>query len=170
MSFNKEVFRQHGGSTTPEFSLNDIKTYARVISCYDGDSIGLVIPIFNTFYKFKVRLMGIDTCEMKSKNKSNKDLAIKARNRLLELITKQAIDPQVINSKKHIDDLLHSDVHLVFVHCLEFEKFGRVLAHIYDNETSTKSYADILIEEKLAYKYMGDTKLTEEQQVAFLLS
>jgi hypothetical protein len=105
---------------------------------------------------------------MKSKNKVNKELAIKARNRMLELITKQKIDPQLINTKKQIDDLLNNDVHVVYVHCLEFEKFGRVLAHIYDNETSAKSYADILVEEKLAYKYMGDTKLTEEQQVTFL--
>jgi endonuclease YncB( thermonuclease family) len=124
--------------------------------------------MFNTFYKFKIRIMGIDTCEMKSKNKANKDLAIKARNRLLELITKQPIDPLMINTKKHIDDLLNKEVYLVYVHCLEFEKFGRVLAHLYENETSTKSYEDILVEEKLAYRYMGDTKLTEEQQVALL--
>jgi endonuclease YncB( thermonuclease family) len=168
MTDHKETFRQFGGATTPEFSLNDVKTYARVISCYDGDSIGLVIPMFNTFYKFKIRIMGIDTCEMKSKNKANKDLAIKARNRLLELITKRPIDPLVINTKKHIDDLLNKEVYLVYVHCLEFEKFGRVLAHLYEDETSTKSYEDILVEEKLAYRYMGDTKLTEEQQVALL--
>jgi hypothetical protein len=105
---------------------------------------------------------------MKSKNKANKDLAIKARNRLLELITKQPIDPLVINTKKHIDDLLNKEVYLVYVHCLEFEKFGRVLAHLYEDETSTKSYEDVLVEEKLAYRYMGDTKLTEEQQVALL--
>jgi endonuclease YncB( thermonuclease family) len=168
MSDPKETFRQYGGASTPEFSLNNMRTYARVISCYDGDSIGLVIPVFNTFYKFKIRIMGIDTCEMKSKNKANKDLAVKARNRLLELITKQHIDPLVINTKKHIDHLLSNEVYLVYVHCFEFEKFGRVLAHIYEHETSTQSYADVLVEEKLAYRYTGDTKLTEEQQVALL--
>ncbi len=170
MDSHKEAFRQFGGASTPEFSLNDVKTYARVVSCYDGDSVGLVIPVFNTFYKFRIRVMGIDTCEMKSKNKGNKDLAVKARNRLLELITKQRIDSSVVNTKKHIDDILNKDVFLVYVHCLEFEKFGRVLAHVYEDESCTKNFADVLVEEKLAYRYMGDTKLTEEQQVSLLTS
>ena len=35
-------------------------------------------------------------------------------------------------------------------------------------EDTTKSFSDILIEEKLAYKYQGKTKLTEEDQLKIL--
>jgi endonuclease YncB( thermonuclease family) len=166
---NKEEFRQYGG-TTPEFSLNNIKTYARVISCFDGDTIGLVIPLNSDYYKFNIRLMGIDTCEIKSKNKVIKTLAIKARNRLLELITDQHIESSSTLSRKQIDELLNNDVFLVYVHCFEFEKFGRVLANIYEDETCQKSFADILVEENLAYRYSGQKKLSEEEQVLLLAS
>lgn len=152
-----EVFKQYGGST-PELSINGLKTYGRLIDVYDGDTIKVILPAFNSYYKFTLRLNGIDTCEIKSKQLELKDYAIKARNKILELITNN----YEINTKKEIKELLESNVYLVWVECLESDKYGRILANVYKNK-DTKSLSDILLEENLAYKYSGKTKLSENE-------
>jgi len=161
----KEFYRQHGGNT-PFFTLNGLKDYARVTEVYDGDTITIVLSVNGSFLKFKCRLMGIDTCEIRSKNLKNKELALKARNRLIQLITNKQVDEA--SKKKEVASFLEDDVYLIWVHCLEFDKYGRALIHCYSSPQSTKSFSDILVEERLAYRYEGDTKLTEEQQVSLL--
>lgn len=170
----KDLFRQHGGAT-PEFSLNNMKTTARVVSVYDGDTLTVVLPVFSTFFKFNVRMSGIDTCEIKSKSPKNKELAYRARNRLFQLITGKAIDANGIDSwkRKQVDEFLEADVYLVNIHCLEFDKYGRLLATVYpvtptDPSIPHISFSDTLLKDRLAYAYQGDTKLTEEDQVRLL--
>jgi endonuclease YncB( thermonuclease family) len=153
-----EIIKQYGGST-PELSINGLNTFGRLIDVYDGDTVKVILPAFNSYYKFTIRLNGIDTCEIKSKQIELKDYAIKARNRVLELIT--GINNN-INTKKEIKDLLESNVYLVYVECLESDKYGRILANIYKNKDS-QSISDILLEENLAYKYSGKTKLSDNE-------
>jgi endonuclease YncB( thermonuclease family) len=151
---------------TPMFSLNGIKTYARVVDIIDGDSINCIIPLFNNkYYKFNIRLNDIDTCEMKSKNDMNKKLAIAARDLLFELITNKKLYQL---SKKEISDILDEDMYLVWIECLNFDKFGRVLAKVSKNETSPQTFSDTLIDKKLAYNYNGEKKLSEEEQLTLL--
>lgn len=163
----KEQYKQYGGNT-PFFTLNGIKDYARVTEVYDGDTITIVMNISGSFLKFKCRMMGIDTCEIRSKNPKNKELAIKARNRLIQLITDKQVDET--SKKKDVSSILEEDVYVIWVHCMEFDKYGRALIHCYKSPESLKSFSELLVEEKLAYKYEGDTKLTEEQQVQLLTS
>lgn len=166
----EDVFRQHG-VTTPEFTLNGLRTYARVVSVYDGDTMKCIIPVFNTFFKFNVRLSGIDTCEMKSKKTEAKVLAIRARDRLINLVTggKTNISmTEKTETKKDITNILENDVFLVWLHCLELDKYGRTICNIYASPNSNVSFSDILIEEHLAYVYEGETKLSEEEQVKLL--
>lgn len=166
----KDLFRQYGGAT-PEFSLNNMKTTARVVSVYDGDTLTVVLPVFSTFFKFNVRMSGIDTCEIKSKSPKNKELAYRARNRLFQLITGKAIDASGIDSwkRKQVDEFLEADVYLVNIHCQEFDKYGRLLATVYPTSPiDAPSFSDTLLKDRLAYVYQGDTKLTEEDQVRLL--
>ena len=88
---SKEDFSQYGGST-PELSINGLKSYGRLIDIYDGDTIKVILPTFNSYYKFTIRLNGIDTCEIKSKDKVLQENAIKARDRLFELLTNHKIN------------------------------------------------------------------------------
>ena len=168
----KNKYSQHGGST-PFFTLNGLKMHARVCDVYDGDTITLVMDVNGSFLKFKTRLTGIDACEMKSQNIKNKDLAYKARNRLIELITHISVkereerDNKVLN-RKSIAKLFEDNVYLVWIHCFEFDKYGRLLADCYESNSCNKSFAQILNEEKLAYKYNGETKLSEYQQIICL--
>jgi endonuclease YncB( thermonuclease family) len=146
---------------TPLFSLQGTKTSARVVSVYDADTITVVIPFACSFSKFNLRLFGIDTPEMKSKIAEVKEKAIKARERVINLIT----GGKAANlSKKELQYYLNANIILVYIECFEQDKWGRTLAKVYLKENESKSISDILLDEKLAYPYFGDTKLTEEQQ------
>lgn len=154
----KERFRQYG-TETPEFSLLGTECYARCVYVYDGDSPTLVIPLFDRMYKFHTRLRGLDTSEIRST--LNKERAIRARNRLLELVTKA---PVTVTTKTDIVHLLASDVFLVWVRCLEMDKYGRVLVTMSASPEDAKDFSQILIDENLGYAYTGGTKQTEAQQ------
>ena len=150
---------------TPLFSLNGIKTYVRVVNVTDGDTISVVIPIFNNYFKFHVRLNGIDTCEIHSKNEIIKAKGLKANYRLIELLCPfEKLNNILCITKKQIVDLFDKNTCLIWLECLEFDKYGRLLGNIYIDD-KTKNVSNILIEEKLAYKYDGSTKLNEEEQM-----
>ena len=153
---NKEDFKQYGGST-PGLSINGLKCYGRLIDVYDGDTVKVILPTFNSYYKFTIRLNGIDTCEIKSKDKILQENGIKARDRVLELLTNNKKD-----TKKDIKNLLESEVFLVWVECFDNDKYGRILANIYKDKNEKKSISEILLEEKLAYSYEGKKKLSND--------
>ena len=73
-------------NNTNDFSLNELFIETRIVSIYDGDTCTCIIPIDKKIYKFNVRLAEIDTCEIRSKNENNKQLALEARKRLCNLI------------------------------------------------------------------------------------
>ena len=165
----EELFKNYDNKTTPHFSLNGQKLWGRVVNVYDGDTLTIVLSVFNGIYKFSVRMNGIDTCEVKSKNDKNKELACFARSRLLSLITcKDVSETCVLNDRKKINNFLNKSTYFVWVECLEFDKYGRLLANIYIDDNSKESFSSILLNEKLAYEYKGDTKLNEEEQVNYL--
>jgi endonuclease YncB( thermonuclease family) len=162
----KDLFRAYSYDT-PEFGLTGKKCWARVVSVYDGDTCTLIIPFQAKMYKFSARLYGIDTSEMKSKDNVNKERAIRSRNRLIELITRKAL-PSPIMSKKDVINMLANDVHLVWIECMELDKYGRVLVKLHDSEEAEVQglphFAEVLVSENLAYQYFGQTKLTEKEQ------
>jgi endonuclease YncB( thermonuclease family) len=165
----EDIFRKYDNNTTPHFSLNGQKLWGRVVSLYDGDTLTIALNVFSGVYKFSVRMNGIDTCEIKSKCDKNKELAKNARSRLLSLITgKDISETSTWNDRRKINNVLNKGMYFVWVECNEFDKYGRLLANIYTDENSTECYSKILINEKLAYEYKGDTKMTEEEQVEYL--
>jgi len=103
------------------YSLNQIfvlsnpelqKAQFKVIKVYDGDTI----TISDGFYEIRVRLIGIDTPEMKETNPVLKNLAYQARDYLSSLILNQSIYLQ-------FDHFSEKSMHM--------DKFGRLLAYIY---------------------------------------
>ncbi len=133
----------------PMFSLRGMHQ-ARVVGVHDGDTLKCIIKLQDEFYTFNVRLDGIDTPEMTSKTPEIKDMAIKARNRLIELITGKPFT-STTTSKKEIDAYFKQNYTSVTLECIEMDKYGRVLAKIND-------YAEILLNEGLARRYSGKTK------------
>jgi endonuclease YncB( thermonuclease family) len=151
----------------PMFNLAGVKTYARVVSVYDGDTVQAVMPFGEQFYRFSVRINGIDTCEIKSKMVANKALAIRARNRVIDLVTQGVWNGNENAKKTDVEGFLKKHVFVVWMECHDMDKYGRVLASLH-SDIGTPSFADTLVQEKLAYVYSGNTKLTEEEQVKLL--
>jgi endonuclease YncB( thermonuclease family) len=143
--------------------MNGMNTFARVVNVIDGDTLSLVIPLFDKYFKFNVRIYGIDTCEIHSNDVEIKDKGLKAKYRVIEMLSKKDIKDVLCISRKQIIDLFNANISIVWIECLDFDKYGRLLGNVFfDNKT--KNIADILVSEKLAYRYDGGTKLTEEQQ------
>tara|TARA_B100000902_G_scaffold30206_1_gene36147 strand:- start:894 stop:1370 length:477 start_codon:yes stop_codon:yes gene_type:complete len=121
-------------------------TGGNVIKVYDGDTITIAskLPFKESpMYRWSVRLNRIDTPEMKSKDPELKKKAQEAQKVLSDLILGKDIQLENVGT----------------------EKFGRVLADII---FEGKNLNDWMLEQKLAYEYKGNTKLTEAQQLEIL--
>jgi micrococcal nuclease len=115
--------------------------YADVLEVYDGDTLTVTIDLgFSLTVKTKVRLMGIDTAEMKSEDPEVKKLAIASR----DFIRSQALDKKVL-LKSHKPD-----------------KYGRALADIWTLDAqwqpAPKTLSEMMIEQGFAKAYDGGTK------------
>ena len=110
----------------------------KVIKVYDGDTITIAsnVPGLNNspIYKFSVRLNGIDTPEMRTKDEDEKEIATLARDALSEKIMGKEIRLENIKT----------------------EKYGRVLCDIYLDKIHLNQW---LIDEKYALPYDGGTKV-----------
>lgn len=110
-----------------------------VTSIYDGDTFRVNInsypPIIGK--KISIRLNGVDTPEIRGKCEKEKLLARKA---------KQLTVSTLRNAKK------------IELKNMQKGKYFRIVADVY---TDNKSLSDILIENQLAVKYDGGTKIKD---------
>ena len=114
--------------------------YGKVIKVYDGDTITIVTALHNgdltpvrELYKFNVRILGIDTPELKSKNTVEKELGIMARDALAALVMNKVLKLENI----------------------AYDKYGRILCNLYLNDVDISKW---LIENNYATPYSGGTK------------
>ena len=134
----------------------------KIQKVYDGDTPTIIIKINTEFFAFNVRLIGLDTPEIHPRNEnllekeSEHLLGIKARNKLIELVT----DQNIIIEKKYTND----ELKLIFnknkkIITVEFseeqDKYKRPLVKLYDNNILIN---DILINQNFAKSYDGTTK------------
>jgi endonuclease YncB( thermonuclease family) len=101
-------------NTVGKFTLEGEYKKALVIDVYDGDTITVVFKHFDKINSWKVRLLGINSPELRpSRRISYRDEIIiaakKSRDYLAELILNK----------------------IVYLHCGSFDSFGRILAYIY---------------------------------------
>ena len=117
-------------------------TEGKVIKVYDCDTITIATKFpylttlneSNIMYRFHVRLLGIDTPEMKTKNADEKSIAQLAQKTLSDLI----LNKNVTLKNTSLD------------------KYGRILANVYtENGVELSSWA---ITSRFAVSYDGGTK------------
>lgn len=117
-------------------------TEGKVIKVYDCDTITIATKFpylttlneSNIMYRFHVRLLGIDTPEMKTKNEDEKSIAHLAQKTLSDLILNKNV------SLKNTS----------------LDKYGRILATVYmDDGIEISKWA---IEKRFAVYYDGGTK------------
>lgn len=119
---------------TVEFTYPITSGY--VIKVYDGDTITIAskMPYENSpLFRFNVRLNGIDTPEIKSKNENEKILAKRARDDLSQLIAHKTVTLQNVKN----------------------EKYGRILADVYLDDLHINQW---MIDQQFAVAYDGKTK------------
>ena len=127
--------------TVSYFSFNGKKFSAKPCDIYDGDTFGAVFHYNGELIKYKCRCYGYDTAEMKpSLSNPNRDkekeLAIKAKNRFIELLGDK----------------------LITIECLDFDKYGRLLVNVYNSNNELIN--EIMIKEGHGKSYLGGTKDT----------
>ena len=93
------------------------------------------MPHSNEYNKWVIRMMGIDTPEIKAKNTNEKQLAVKARDFLRDLILDK----------------------IIIIECLDFDKYGRLLGNLFI-EGNDISISNMMIEKGYAKAYDGGTK------------
>jgi micrococcal nuclease len=120
-------------------------TEGKVIKVYDGDTITIAskLPFDKSpYYRFSVRLKGIDCPEIKTKNTEEKQCAI-----LIRDILKDLLMDKIVTLKE-----------------VELEKYGRILAFVYLDEVNL---SDLLCEKHMAVKYDGGTKHCPENWMTY---
>lgn len=171
-------WKKYNWETTPGVDYEGLYMESRVIDIYDGDTItcASLTPKYGVI-KITIRLIGIDTCELRSKNKALRDKGYKARQFLANTILRDngydiKINEQI--SRKELRNLLTDRICMINVFGGTREKFGRLLGVLYgknithDKKNKENSYNHLLILNKLAYSYQGKTKLTDEEQLELL--
>lgn len=116
-------------------------TTGYVLKVYDGDTITIAsrLPYEGSpIYKFQVRLNGIDTPEIKTKNSAEKEKALQCKTALSSLCLSQ----------------------MVTLENVSLEKYGRILADVYCGGVHLNQY---MIDNGFAVKYDGGHKKSFEE-------
>lgn len=73
---------------------------AKLIKVIDGDTIDAEIDLgFGVFLKQRIRLYGINTPETRTKDLDEKELGLKAKDRLIELLPNEFIVETILNKR-----------------------------------------------------------------------
>ncbi len=139
----------------------------KVVDIYDGDTFTAIAPLVDDvstrlFAKFRFRLYGIDTPEMKGESLER---ARAARNRVAQLVLRSR-DPVTHHGK--LASLFNDGItsHYAWVECLSehHDKYGRVIARMYTDPEYSVCINDILLEEGYASAFMCDAIHTLKKQ------
>ena len=118
--------------------------FCKVTRVVDGDTIDVEVDLgFDILHKARVRMMGIDTPESRTRNLEEKALGLAAKARLKELLKGRKSKIETSKEGKG--------------------KFGRILATVWaSDKKGLEEYVNInekLIEEGHARPYFGGTKV-----------
>jgi endonuclease YncB( thermonuclease family) len=195
-------------SNTPRFNITAKgRIPARVIRIHDGDTITCISSFLDRLpsgcvIEGSVRLLGIDTAEIHSKNLTLERHALKARARLIQLCclggehhtnkpslqipTTTSFTSLTTNHQTHtklqtdlsatlctmtdneLETYFRKHCYIIYAEYHGTDKYGRYIADLYSSmDLSEPSFSEILIAERLAYKYLGKTKKSDDDQLAY---
>ena len=122
-------------NSVKEFGFDGETKEAKVVDVYDGDTCKVVFPVLRKLYKFNCRIQGVDTPEIRTRDKTEKEYGLKVRDQLREKILNKVVD----------------------IHCGEFDKYGRLLIDI-QCKNENINISKWLIDNNYAFAYDGGTK------------
>jgi endonuclease YncB( thermonuclease family) len=138
--------------TIPTYSLEGTFVPCKILKIYDGDTLWLAIYIHNQLYKYKCRMLGYDSPEMKP--------PLKQANREDEIKAAKA-------SKEYLENLLKE--RYIKVEFFGYCKYGRPLINLYiytetvdcfgrKRYSEQKCVNEIMISKGYGYPYDGGKK------------
>ena len=127
----KNAFDKCNHEELPVFSFDGIKCWSKCVEVYDGDTITVIFKYRDVIIKDRLRLWGINTPEIRTRDEEEKELGLIARDWLRERILYKP----------------------VWVEFLKTDKYGRSLAKIY-TAPETRMINDVLVDEGMAEEYM----------------
>jgi len=114
---------------------------AKVVRVVDGDTVDALIDCgFSISTRQRIRLLGINTPECRTRDKEEKKKGLAAKARLKELIR------------------LGKGQFLVKTFLDKKGKYGRLLGALYNLEVDQRTYNDVLLEEGHATAYLGGSR------------
>ena len=149
MNYNLERLTAANKANTPLFSFNGLITDGKAVDFYDGDTFNVIISHYDSVYHFKARMFGYDSAEMKP---------------ALSLENREEIKKNAIIAKNRLTELLGGKEYFK-VHCHEFDKYGRLLVSIMQDDAVSYDFENTvnaqMIKEGHGYSYHGGTKLKQ---------
>ena len=119
---------------------------AKLDRVVDGDTVDALIDVgFDIWVKKRIRFMGLDAWESRTRDLEEKKLGLAAKSRVIELLEETSSKPGYFRLKSH-----------------GVGKYGRVLGELFimDLEENSININQTLIEEGHAYVYDGGKKKT----------
>ncbi len=117
--------------------MNPFIYKAKVLRIVDGDTCDVMLDLgFNFFQKGRVRLVGIDTPESRTRDLTEKKYGLAAKDFFVDWVEKY---PHIL------------------VESSEKGKFGRILGTLYDPDKK-ECFNDLIIEANHAVPYSGQSK------------
>lgn len=126
-----------------KYSMNDVTCYAKLVNVYDGDTFRACVYHNGRIKKLTFRPVGYDAPEMKpSKSMENRDeYIIKAK-----------------EAREYFISACGGIGSFIFVHCHEYDKYGRVLVTVYKKREDNNTINSIMLDSGLVNAYDGKTK------------
>ena len=133
---------------TRTFTLEGKQTQVKILKVYDGDTLWLALKLHGYYYKFKVRMMGYDSPEIKPR---------------LDIPNRNTVIKKAIEAKTFLENLLNNTI--VDAEFFKFDKYGRPLCNLYIKDTSSilpcknrVCVNTLMVRNNHGYTYMGGKK------------
>lgn len=124
------------------FNFNNKEFIVKVVNIYDGDTFTGCFIYNNEIIKYKFRTLGYDSPEIKPlKSKENRELEIE----------------KAKEARKKFIEYSDCENNLIKVKCDKFDKYGRILATVYNRESNI-NVNELMIKNNFGYPYYGGKK------------
>lgn len=119
---DKELIIKNTSDLIPEFNLQGHIKVCKVVSVYDGDTIKVCFYHNNIINKWNIRLIGLDTPELRPSRK--------LIDRDIEIANAKASRDYLKSILLTLDE--NNDTKLFYLKCSDFDKYGRLLGEIFE--------------------------------------
>jgi endonuclease YncB( thermonuclease family) len=133
-----DELKETSDGSLPLFTLDKRVFDSKIVRVYDGDTCFAVFKLDKEYVKFKIRMEGYDSPEMKpALDSKNRECEKKSAQR-----SKEELEKRVLNK-------------IVKLHCGKWDKYGRLLGTIFIDNININEY---MINNGFGYVYGGGTK------------